>query len=258
MPLPSGFHILPAIDLRGGRVVRLEQGDFDRETAFSDDPVAVARAFVDAGVAWLHVVALDGARTGVPAHGDAIAAIVDAVGDRTSIEIAGGLRDEAAVASAVAAGAARVVIGTAALADPRVAGRLLARYGSRSVAVAIDVRNGRAVGRGWVPDDAGIDAGIDAADAVRRLADRGIETFEVTAIDRDGLLGGADLALYDRIVALDRGAVIASGGIGTLDDLRDVRAAGCAGAIVGRALYANRLDIAEVLAFAAEAGAETP
>ena len=127
-----GFDILPAIDLLGGRVVRLEQGDFARATAYSDDPVAVAEAFADEGARWLHVVDLDGSKSGVPAHTDVIAAIVSAVGDRVAVEVAGGLRTPGAVESVLAAGAARVVVGTAALRDPSFVAGLVARHGCRS------------------------------------------------------------------------------------------------------------------------------
>jgi len=239
----SGFVVLLAIDLRGGRVVRLQQGDFERETAYSDDPVEVATRFADAGARWLHVVDLDGARTGSPAHPEATRAVVSAVGDRVSVEIAGGLRDESAVASVLELGAARVIVGTAALRDPAFAGRLVARHGEDRIAAAIDVRDGRAVGQGWSSDA----AGIDAAEAIERLAHVGVATFEVTAIDRDGLLEGPNLALYEGLVGLDRGSIIASGGITTMEDLRSVQALGCAGAIVGRAIYEGRLGLEEAL-----------
>ena len=242
------FAVLAAIDLRAGRVVRLRQGDFDRQTAYDARPEILAATFAAAGAHWLHVVDLDGARTGIPAHIGEIAGIVTAVRERARVEVAGGLRDERSVDEALAAGATRVVVGTQALRDPAFAGRLIEVHGAGRVAVAIDVRNGRAVGHGWASDD----PGIDAAEAIRRLADEGVGTFEVTAIDRDGLLEGPNLALYDRVVRLDRGSVIASGGIATLDDLRAVRAAGCTGAIVGRALYEGQLDLHEVMALARE------
>lgn len=242
------FEILPAIDLRAGRVVRLRQGDFDRETAYDARPEVVADNFAAAGAAWLHLVDLDGARTGIPTQISEIAGIVAAVGERASVEVAGGLRDERAVDEALAAGAARAVIGTQALRDPDFAGRLVGVHGAHRIAVAIDVRNGRAVGHGWATND----PGIDAAEAIRRIADAGVETFEVTAIERDGLLEGPDLTLYDRLVRLDRGSIIASGGIATLDDLRAVRGAGCSAAIVGRALYEGQLDLAEMMALARE------
>lgn len=237
------FAILPAIDLRGGRVVRLRQGDFARETAYDAEPAAVATAFGAAGARWLHVVDLDGARTGVPGHAPTIAAIVAAVGERTQVEVAGGLRDATAVAEALAAGASRAVVGTAALREPAFAGRLVETHGSARVAAAIDVRDGRAVGHGWSADA----PGTDAAEAIRRLADVGLLTFEVTAIERDGLLEGPDLGLYERLVGLDLGAVIASGGIATLDHLRAVRDIGCGGAIIGRALYEGQLELEDAL-----------
>lgn len=250
MAMTTDFEILPAIDLRGGQVVRLRQGDFDRETAYGEVPADVADRFAAAGARWLHVVDLDGARAGAPAHAGAIAAIVTAVGERARIEVAGGLRDESAVAGVLESGAARAVVGTAALADPAFAGRLIGAHGAARIAISIDVRDGQAVGHGWVAAA----AGIDAVDAMRRLADEGVENFEVTAIERDGLLEGPNLALYERLVRLDRGAIVASGGVTTLDDLRAVRRIGCAGAIIGRALYEGRLDLPRALAVVAEGG----
>jgi phosphoribosylformimino-5-aminoimidazole carboxamide ribotide isomerase len=238
-----GFEILVAIDLRGGRVVRLTQGDFDRETAFSDDPVATARAFVDAGVRWLHVVDLDGARSGSPGNAAVIRAIVDAVGKRAMIEVAGGLRTTGSVDRVLAGGARRVVVGTAAVREPRFAAELVTRWGRDSVAVAVDVRGSHALGDGW-STPASED---DPATVIARLADAGVTTFEVTAIDRDGMLRGPDLGLYDSLVGAGRGAIIASGGISTRADLRAVRDAGCAGAIVGRAIYEGRLSLEDAL-----------
>ena len=240
----SPFEVMPAIDLRGGRVVRLRQGDFGRETAYAADPVDVAVGFALAGARWIHVVDLDGARTGLPAHRRVIAAIVGAVGELTRVEVAGGLRDEHAVADALAGGAARVVIGTTALEDPAFAGRVVAAHGAGRVAVAIDVRDGSAVGHGWTLGAATVDAAV----AIERLADVGVETFEVTAIDHDGLLAGPDRALYERVVGLGLGAVIGSGGISTVDDLRALRGIGCAGAIIGRALYDGRFSLVEAIA----------
>ena len=241
--MTSGFEILPAIDLRGGRVVRLQQGDFERETAFSDDPVAVARSFADLGARWLHVVDLDGARTGEPAHTEVIGRIVDAVGDRVAVEVAGGLRTEGSVAAALADGAARVAVGTAAVRDPAFAGQLVATHGPHRIAVALDVRDGLALGDAW---RAGA-AGVRAEDILMALADQGVMIFEATAIERDGLLGGPDLDLLGRLVGLGRGQVIASGGVTSIEDIRAVRELGCAGAILGRALLEGRIDLASAL-----------
>ncbi|HEX6868607.1 MAG TPA: 1-(5-phosphoribosyl)-5-[(5-phosphoribosylamino)methylideneamino] imidazole-4-carboxamide isomerase [Candidatus Limnocylindrales bacterium] len=244
--MTSSFEILPAIDLRGGRVVRLEQGDFARETAFSADPAAVARSFADAGARWLHVVDLDGARAGAPRSGPMVAAIVAAVGDRVVVEVAGGLRTPDAVRDALDMGAARVIVGTAALDDPSFARRLVETHGPASIAAAIDVRGGRAVGRAWVAGE----GGPVAADAIASLADAGVTTFEVTAIERDGTGTGPDLDLYRRLVDLDRGAIVASAGIASVGDITAVRAIGCVGAIVGRALYDGRLVLDDALAAA--------
>jgi phosphoribosylformimino-5-aminoimidazole carboxamide ribotide isomerase len=244
------FDILPAIDLRDGRVVRLEQGDFARETAFSDDPVGVARVFVDAGARWLHVVDLEGARFGTPRQAGIVAAIVAAVGQRTSVEVAGGLRDEASVAAVLASGAARAAVGTSALEDPAFAGRLITTHGAGRIAAAIDVRDGRAIGHGW---QSGAPT-LLATDAIRRLADVGVTIFEVTSIERDGLLEGPDLTLFEQLVRLERGAIIASGGIGTLGDVAAVRRTGAAGAIIGRAFYEGQIGLREALAAIATTG----
>ena len=199
--------------------------------------------FADDGARWLHVVDLDAARTGLPAHTDTIGSILAAVGERLSVEVAGGLRTEDAVATALSAGAARAVVGTAAMRDPAFAGRLVTTHGPARIAVAIDVREGRAVGDGWTPGD----QGVEVADTIRRLADVGVETFEVTAIDRDGLLSGPDLDLYERLVGLGRGAIIGSGGVATVEDVVALRAAGCSGAIIGRALYEGHISLADAL-----------
>ena len=245
MTMTTPFVILPAIDLRGGRVVRLRQGDFERETTYDDEPSVVAERFADAGAQWLHVVDLEGARSGIPAHGSAIATIIATVGDRATIEVAGGLRDDASVSAILESGAGRAVVGTAALQDSAFTGRLVDAHGADRIAVAIDVRDGLAVGHGWSPGAAGTDAG----DAIRRLADVGVVTFEVTAIERDGLLEGPNLALYQRLVRLGLGQIIASGGIATLGDLAAVRELGATGAIIGRALYEQRLLLSDVLGF---------
>jgi phosphoribosylformimino-5-aminoimidazole carboxamide ribotide isomerase len=148
------------------------------------------------------------------------------------------------VEQALAAGAARVVVGTAALRDPEFVAALVERHGSDAVVAALDVRDGLALGEGWRPGA----PGVRAEEAMLGLAAAGAHWFAATAIDRDGLLGGPDLDLLGRLLRLDAGAVIASGGVSTIDDLRRVRDAGCAGAIVGRAVYEGRLDLAAAIA----------
>jgi phosphoribosylformimino-5-aminoimidazole carboxamide ribotide isomerase len=244
------FELIPAIDLRGGRVVRLEQGDFARETVFADEPVAAARAFVDAGARWLHVVDLDGARAGEPAHLAVVRDIADESGQQAAIETAGGIRSATSVDAALAAGARRVVFGTAALRDPGLVGDATQAHGEDAVAVAVDVRGGEAIGDAW---RAGA-AGEPATELVRRLADVGVTWFEVTAIDRDGLLGGPDLRLLEELVRLDRGRVIASGGIRNVADASAVRDLGCVGAIIGRALYDGSFDLRAAIDELGDAG----
>lgn len=240
------FVLLPAIDLHGGRVVRLVRGDYGTATIYGDDPAALAESFVEAGARWLHVVDLDGARDPASRQTSLVAAIIARVGARAAVEVAGGLRDDGAVEASIDAGAARVVLGTAALRDPAFAGRLVERFGSGRIAVALDVRDGHAVGQGWAQGA----AGSPAAETLLRLADLGIRTFEVTAIDRDGTLDGPDLGMLGDLVRLRRGAIVASAGIASAADITAVRALGCAGVIVGRALYEGRLTLEDALAAA--------
>jgi phosphoribosylformimino-5-aminoimidazole carboxamide ribotide isomerase len=244
--MASTFVLMPAIDLRGGRVVRLQQGDFARATVFGDDPAAAAAAFVEAGARWLHVVDLDGARAGEPRQMDHVARIADAaaaVDTRAAVEAAGGIRSTASIDAGLASGARRVVLGTAALRDPGLVRAAVDRHGSNAIAVALDVRDGIAVGDAWGAGAAGQPPEL----VIESIADAGVETFEVTAIDRDGLLGGPDLALLQRLVGVGAGRVVASGGIRGLDDVLAVRELGCAGAIVGRALYDGTFDLRAAL-----------
>jgi phosphoribosylformimino-5-aminoimidazole carboxamide ribotide isomerase len=242
-PTSGGFQLLPAIDLRGGQVVRLSEGDFGRETVYGIEPAEVARGFAVAGVRWIHVVDLDGARDGTRRQTDAVQRIVAAAGEQVACEVAGGLRDEDAVAAVLAAGAARAVVGTAALRDPALVARLIDRFGPERIAVALDVRDGLAVGQGWVPGA----SGVPAEGALGVLADRGARTFVVTAIERDGLLSGPNLELLGRMVALGRGEIIASAGVTSLADIAAVRSIGCVGAVIGRAIYEGRLDLADAV-----------
>ena len=242
-PGPSAFVLLPAIDLRGGRVVRLRTGDFEQETVYGDDPVEVALGFAANGAEWLHVVDLDGAREGSPQQASVVSAIVASVAGRMRVEVGGGLRDQRTVEAVLATGAARAVLGTTALEDPGLVGRLVATHGPHRLAVALDVREGMALGAGWRADAPSVAVG----DALSRIADEGVRTLIVTAIARDGLLQGPDLELLGRLIAMGRGDIIASGGISSTDDVLAARQVGCTGAIVGRALYEGRLDLSETL-----------
>ena len=249
---PSTFTIVPAIDLRAGRVVRLERGDFRRERVFNDDPAGVAAAFAGQGASWIHVVDLDGARDGARRQVEAIGSIAEALRKLpVRIEIAGGLRDEPAIGAALASGADRAVLGTAAITTPDVVAEAVTLFGAERIAVALDVRDGQAVGDGWVSGA----ARRPAMDVLANLADAGVATVIVTAIERDGLLGGPNLDLLARCAEATHADVIASGGIRSIEDLVAVRDVGCAGAIVGRALYDGRLDLGSAIETMATAGA---
>lgn len=238
------FTIIPAIDLLDGRVVRLREGDFARVTGYSGDPVGVAVGFAAAGASWIHLVDLDGARDGAPRRLAEVASISEALPSQCRLEVAGGIRDAAAVAAALDAGASRVVLGTALIGDQALAERLVGRFGAERIVAALDVRAGQAVGNGWILGG----RSDDAVAVARGLADAGIRTFEVTAIERDGTLAGPDIALVAGLVALGIADIVASAGVRDLADLLALRSAGCAGAIVGRAIYEGRLDLGEAIA----------
>jgi phosphoribosylformimino-5-aminoimidazole carboxamide ribotide isomerase len=240
----SAFSVIPAIDLRAGRVVCLSEGDFDREQVYADHPADVAAAFGAAGATWVHVVDLDGARAGERRQTAAIGVVHRALPPTTRLQVGGGIRSKIGLGETLAAGADRVVLGTVALEDPGLVRHAVEQHGADRIAVALDVRDGLAVGHGWIRGA----AGRPVEDALEALDSAGVRTFVVTAIARDGLLGGPDLNLLGRLLGLTDAAVIASGGIATIDDLRATRAIGCSGAIIGRALYDGRIDLAEALA----------
>jgi phosphoribosylformimino-5-aminoimidazole carboxamide ribotide isomerase len=236
------MELFPAIDLLDGRAVRLYQGDYDRETVYNDDPVAQAVEFALAGARWIHVVDLDAARTGTPRNRDVIAAIAAAVD--VPIQTGGGVRDEAAADALFDAGVARVVLGTAALENPALVAALASRF---PVAVGLDARGREVAVRGWEHG-----SGRDLLDVARGFADVGVEALIVTEIGRDGTLGGPDLDGLGEVLDATELPVIASGGVGTLDDLRaldELRSAGrrLSGAIVGRALYEGAFTLVEAL-----------
>lgn len=230
--------LLPAIDLRGGRCVRLTQGRYDKETAYSEDPLAVARGFVADGAEWIHVVDLDAALEGVPRNGDAIRGIVADV--PIKVEVSGGIRDEAGVEAALSAGAARIVVGTRALADPAFVERIVAAHGDR-VAVGLDVRGTTLQARGWTEEAGELHPTLD------RLNEAGCRCYVVTDVARDGMLNGPNLELLADVRARTSATVVASGGVSSLDDLRALRDAGIAEAIVGKALYAGRFTLPDAI-----------
>jgi phosphoribosylformimino-5-aminoimidazole carboxamide ribotide isomerase len=232
--------LYPAIDIRGGGAVRLMQGDYDRETAYDADPADAARRWAEDGAEFLHVVDLDGARAGSPQNLDAVRRVADAAG--CPIQVGGGLRDERAVEAVLAAGAARVVIGTAALRDPAFLARAVAAHGER-VVVSIDARGGEVSLEGWTEG-----GGREAVELAEELGGRGVRRILFTSIEVDGTMEGPAIDELNAVAAATEAGVIASGGVGNLSDLEllgRVAAPNVEGAIVGRALYEGRFTVAE-------------
>ena len=232
--------LYPAIDLLGGHCVRLRQGDFAQAKVFDGNPVEVARRWQDAGATWLHVVDLDGALAGHPRHLETLRSIAQATG--MPIQTGGGLRTLDDVAAAFDAGAARVLLGTAAARDPELLATALERWAER-IAVSVDSRGGRVTVAGWLEM-----VSESAADFARRMAGAEVRTLVLTNVERDGTLAGADTGVLATLRAdLPNTNLIAAGGIASLADLHALARAGLDGAVLGRSLYEGTLDLAEAL-----------
>jgi len=236
------MQIWPAIDLRGGKCVRLQQGDYDRETIFGDDPAAMARQWVEAGAEYLHLVDLDGARAGVVENWAAIEAIVAAAG--IPCELGGGVRNEATIARALDLGLARVVIGTLAVKEPEWFRQMCRAFPGR-LALGLDARRGMVATEGWLET-----SHVPAVELAQQLSREPIAAVIYTDIETDGMLAGPNLAALAEMVAAVDLPVIASGGITTADDVARLAALPVAGCIIGRALYEGSLSLKEALAVA--------
>ena len=231
--------LYPAIDLRAGRVVRLRKGDYDAETVYGDDPVAVASAFADAGAPWVHVVDLDAARSGDPVNRGVVAAIAAELEGRARLQNGGGVRALDDVEALADAGVARVVMGSAAVADPDL---VAAASIMLPVAVGLDHRGGELAVHGWTEG-----SGVQLTDALERFPTAA--AFVITDIDRDGTLSGPDVDGLRAAVAATSVPVIASGGVASLDDVVALASIpGLAGVITGKAVYEGRFTVAEALA----------
>ena len=235
--------LFPAIDLRGGKVVRLTEGDYDRMTVYGDDPAATADGFRGAGAECLHVVDLDGALEGDAVNFSVVEKIVQS---GLFVEVGGGIRSEERIERYLAVGAKRVIIGTIAVEKPDFALKMIKKYGE-SVAVGVDARDGKVAIHGWktVTDK-------DAFEFCEFLRDAGADCVIYTDISRDGTLSGANLSAYERLARLDGLKVIASGGVTRTEEIRSLAAMGLYGAIVGKAVYTGALDLREALAAAKE------
>ena len=235
--------LLPAVDIRDGKAVRLRQGRFEDETVYADDPLEAARSFVEAGARYLHVVDLDGAREGEPANLHHLERITSELG--VPVEYGGGLRSLGSLRKALAAGAERVVVGTAAYTDAGFLEEALDTWGVR-VLVGVDVRGGRVSVAGWTRETQMLPEQL-----IQRLQAQGAQRFVYTNADRDGMLEGVDAEEVKRISAAVRGQLIWSGGVGSVDDmrtLRDLRLVNLTGVISGKALYEGRFTVAEAQA----------
>lgn len=241
------MEIVPSIDLRDGRVVRLRQGDYSDQLNYDVDPVTTAQAFARAGARFLHLVDLDGAKVGRPAQLALIARIIVAV-DGLQVQAGGGVRDESDVEALLSAGASRVVIGTRAVQDLPWLRRLLDRSGIPGrVVLAIDARDGVVATHGWTAS-----AGVAAVEVARRVSDWPIAGLLYTDVARDGMLQGPNCEQTARLAQATSLPVIASGGVGSIDHIRQVRQTGCWGVVVGRSLYEGTVDLRAAIAVARE------
>lgn len=235
------FRIYPAVDIKGGRCVRLYRGDMNRETVYAQWPWEAALAWEREGATFLHVVDLDGAREGRPVNLDAVRAILEAV--RVSVQVGGGLRSGDDVELMLSLGAARVVLGTKALEDPDFASEMIGEYGER-VIVSVDARGGKVALRGWEEH-----SGIKMDEAVETLVSLGARRIIFTDINRDGTLEGYDVSALDPLLGRGIG-IIAAGGITSIKDLMALKKrvpGGVEGAVIGKALYSGELDLASAL-----------
>lgn len=233
------MQIFPAIDLRGGQVVRLYQGDYNQEAVYGKDPCAYAREFINAGAEFLHIVDLDGARDGTPANFESIAALVKQGG--LFMEVGGGIRTEERIAQYLELGVGRCILGTAAIQDFAFTRRMAQKYGDR-IAVGVDARDGYAAINGW--KELSREKGVDFC---RRLRDAGVKAVIYTDISRDGAGQGTNLELYRELVKIDGLEITASGGISSLEELRELDRTGVTAAILGKALYDGLLDLGTVI-----------
>ena len=231
------MQIFPAIDLSGGQVVRLYQGDYDKMTVYGADPCAVAREFMAAGAKYLHVVDLDGAKEGTLANFDSISALAKQGG--LYIEVGGGIRTEERIAKYLDLGVGRCILGTIAVKDFDFTRRMAQKYGDR-IAVGVDARDGYVAVSGWL--ETSREKGVDFC---RRLYDAGVRTVIYTDISRDGAEQGTNLALYRELARIEGLNITASGGVSSIAELKELQAIGTHAAILGKALYTGRLDLRE-------------
>jgi len=239
------MYILPSIDLRNGKVVRLERGQFNSQTVYGDDPVAVARQFINSGVEWIHMVDLDGAKTGQRTNAPAVRSVREAVSAK--VQLGGGARSETIIRSMLDDGIDRVVVGSAALKDWKWFENLIADADlAGRIALGLDARAGKLAIHGWVEE-----IGTTVLDVARRVSGSSLGAIVFTDITRDGMMAGVNADMTERLVSGTDVPIIASGGVGSIEDVRLARSIGCSGVIIGRAYYEGKIDLEEAIATAA-------
>ncbi|QKS72259.1 1-(5-phosphoribosyl)-5-[(5-phosphoribosylamino)methylideneamino]imidazole-4-carboxamide isomerase [Paenalkalicoccus suaedae] len=237
--MSNEFIVYPAIDIRGGKCVRLLQGDYDQETVYGDSPFDMAKTFEEQGATWIHMVDLDGAKAGQPVNHEVVIKAASELSAK--VQIGGGIRTAEDVARYLDAGVSRVILGSSAISDPEFVTSMLATYGGERIAIGIDARDGFVATHGWLQTSE-----VKAEELGKELAAKGAETFIMTDISRDGMLSGPNVEAIASLGQATGKQVIASGGVSSMDDLRELaerKDSGIAGAITGKALYTDRIDL---------------
>lgn len=234
--------IYPAIDIRGGRAVRLVEGDFARETTFDADPVDAAVRWSEAGAEWIHIVDLDGARDGTGANRDATARIYAALAGKVKLQLGGGIRTNEDIDALRLLGIDRLILGSIAVSNPEFVERAIESHGD-AIAVGLDARNGKLAAHGWLEQ-----TDVDAIDVAKRFACAGLQHVIFTDIHRDGTFQGPNLDALSALITAVPIDVIASGGVGSVEDLHNIAATGANGVIIGAALYHHKIELSEALA----------
>ena len=238
------MEVIPAIDLIDGRCVRLFQGDYSKQTVYSDDPVEVALRWESLGATRIHIVDLDGARLGQPANLNVVERIASSV--NVPLQMGGGVRNLEAAKTVIGAGVQRVMLGTVAVRDPGIVAAARSELGENAVVVAVDSRDGYVAVSGWTSESR-----VRATELLRQMTDAGVKTFLCTDIAKDGTLGGPDYQLMEDLVAVAGKGVIAAGGIASVEHVRQLARTGVGGIVIGKALYTGDIDLAEAIEAAA-------
>jgi phosphoribosylformimino-5-aminoimidazole carboxamide ribotide isomerase len=233
------MEIIPAIDIRGGRCVRLYQGDYTQETVFDEDPITAALTWYSQGARWLHIIDLDGAVAGEPRNEDVVGQIMKETG--LLIELGGGIRQEDVAERLVRQGVSRIILGTVAIENRELVKRLSERFGE-AIAVSLDARDGKIAIRGWQKDTV-----VEVLQLSREMVDAGVKRFVYTDIKRDGTLTGPNFTMMKRLIAEANVPVIVAGGISRLEHLRRIKELGAEGAIIGKALYTGDINLEKAI-----------